>query len=48
MVNVVRVATVDEVCRAAAAEFVRVVRERPGGVDRWGCRYWHVAVACRR
>ena len=24
MVNVVRVATVDEVCRAAAAEFVRV------------------------
>ena len=45
MVNVVRVATVDEVCRAAAAEFVRV---RPGGVDRWGCRYWHVAVACRR
>ena len=39
MVNVVRVATVDEVCRAAAAEFVRVVREvsKTGGKHGDGC-----------
>ena len=39
MVNVVRVATVNEVCRAAAAEFVRVVREvsKTGGKHGDGC-----------
>lgn len=42
MVNVVRVATVDEVCRAAAAEFARVVREvsKTGGSMVMGAPGW--------